>query len=99
MSQAKRMMMEAEDNTRMAQALLVDLDLMEECPAHEVFYETNLYELDEDEMTVAVNEVIASGKFTPPEGMTRKQLVELLMETISEAPDECYICRDNFEKD
>ena len=99
MGMAKRMMMEAEDNARIAQELLVELDLMEECPAHEVFYETNLFELDEDEMTVAVNEAIAGGKFKPPEGMPRKQLIELLMETLSEAPDECYICRDNFAKD
>jgi hypothetical protein len=99
MGAMKRMMEEAEDNTRMAQALLVELDLMEECPAHEVFYETNLFELDEAEMTVAVNEAIAGGKLKPPEDMPRKQLIELLMETLSEAPDECYICRNNFEKD
>jgi hypothetical protein len=99
MGMAKRMMMEAEDNAGMAQELLVELDLMEECPAHEVFYETNLFEPDEDELTDAVNKVIASGKFIPPKDMTREQLVELLMETLSEAPDECYICRSNFEKD
>jgi hypothetical protein len=99
MGAAKRLMEQEQDDERMAQEFLIGAGLMEECEAHEICYTTMLFDPDEAEMEVTVNEAIADGKLTVPEGMSREKLIKLMVNTLAESGDECYVCRDIFDKD
>jgi hypothetical protein len=84
MIQAKRLVMQHDDDIAWAKGLLVKTGAVTKCEHHE--------ELTDDYDSEAVEEAIALAKGNSPHDLTAERAAELVREALLDIGDECSVC-------